>query len=88
MLHFLRDQKQSISGFRDDVENPYELFIERLGQEDPQLLEEGMQELERLSKGAKGKWEELKKAQDEEEEAGGFSFGFGGDDDDDDVEVP
>ena len=86
VLHFLRDQKQSISGFRDDVENPYELFVERLGREDPQLLEEGLQELDRISKGAKGKWEELKKPQDEEEEEGGFSFGFGGDDDD--IEVP
>jgi hypothetical protein len=79
VLEFLRDQKQSISGFSDDIEDPYQLFVERLREADPKLLEEGLLELEKLALPGKnrGKWEELK----EDTEAGGFSFGFGGDDD-------
>ena len=85
VLHFLRDQKQSISGFTSEIENPYALFMERLREQDPVLLEEGLQELERLEKGAKGKWEELTKPKDETEETGGFSFGFGSGDSDEEV---
>ena len=88
VLQFLRDQRQSISGFGDDVEDPYALFVERLREHDEVLLEEGLRELERLGKGKRGKWEELVKPvinSDEagEEESGGFSFGFGGGDDED-----
>ncbi|KAI6791018.1 putative F-box and JmjC domain protein [Hortaea werneckii] len=88
VLHFLRDQKQSISGFSDEIQDPYTLFVERLRDYDEQLLEEGLQELEKLSKGARGKWEQLTKGSVEDDDAGegGFSFGFGGDDDD--AEVP
>jgi len=87
VLQFLRDQKQSISGFNDDVRDPYALFVERLREHDAVLLEEGLQELERLSKGGRGKWETLTKVADEETaEEGGFSFGFG--EDDEDAEVP
>jgi len=88
VLQFLRDQKQSISGFTDDVADPYALFVARLQEHDPELLEDGMLELERLRKGGRGRWEELTKPADEEDDAdaGAFSFGFGGDDDD--AEVP
>ncbi|CAK4031376.1 F-box domain-containing [Lecanosticta acicola] len=81
VLHFLRDQKQSISGFSDDVEDPYGLFVERLREQDPELLEVGMKELERVSKIGKG-WEELTRGGRDEGGGGGFSFGFGGDSDD------
>lgn len=87
VLQFLRDQKQSISGFGENVADPYGLFVDRLREHDPTMLEEGLAALERISKGGKGKWEELTKTEDEEGSGGGFSFGFGGDDDDD-VEVP
>lgn len=87
VLQFLRDQKQSISGFSDNIVDPYALFVNRLKEHDEPLLEEGLQELERLSKGGKGKWEELTKGEagDEEDAEVGFSFGFGGGDDDADV---
>jgi hypothetical protein len=78
VLHFLRDQKQSISGFSDDIENPYELLVERLNEADSNLLQEGLEQLDRLGTSSKGKWEKLR----EEEDDGGFSFGFGGDGDD------
>ncbi len=89
-LHFLRDQKQNISGFSENVEDPYALFVSRLRENDPELLEEGMNELDRLSKGGRGKWEELTKPNIEEEadaEPSGFSFSFGGDDEETE-EVP
>ena len=77
VLQFLRDQKQSISGFGDDVEDPYSLFVERLREHDEALLEEGLQDLDRLSKGSKGKWEQLTKGDDDHvADGGGFSFGF------------
>lgn len=85
VLHFLRDQKQSISGFSGDIENVYELFAERLEEHDPDLLEVGLKELERLSKGGKSKWEQLLKPQDEAEESSGFSFGFGDSDNNEEV---
>ena len=89
VLQFLRDQKQSVSGFSDDVQDPFQLFVDKLEREDPHLLAEGMAELEKLSNGRKGKWEQLTKGGDEREDniGTGFSFGFGADDDDDE-EVP
>ncbi|KXT15927.1 hypothetical protein AC579_1431 [Pseudocercospora musae] len=87
VLHFLRDQKQSISGFRDDVQDPCTLFVERLREHDPALLDEGLAELERLSKIGKT-WEMITKVDAEDgAEKGEFSFGFGGGDDEDE-EVP
>lgn len=79
VLHFLRDQKLSISGFSDEIDDAYGLFVERLREADPTLLGDGLEELERLSKSGKGKWERLREEQGDE----GFSFGFGGGDDDD-----
>ncbi|KAK4628926.1 F-box protein [Fulvia fulva] len=86
VLHFLRDFPQNISGFSDAVKDPYGLFVDRLKEQDPELLEEGMKELERLSKIGKG-WEELTKggADDEHNVGGGFSFGFGGGDSDEEI---
>ncbi|KAF2118359.1 F-box domain-containing protein [Lophiotrema nucula] len=86
VLGFLRDQRDSVSGFKDEVaDQAYELFVEKLKAKHPETLEDGLQELERKGKKGRGKWEELTKG-DEAEESGGFSFGFGGDDDD--AEVP
>ncbi|CAN9189763.1 unnamed protein product [Alternaria alternata] len=56
----------------------------RLQEQHPDLLEEGLAELEKKGKKSRGKWEQLTKG-DEEEPVGGFSFGFGGDDDDADI---
>lgn len=82
VLHFLREQKQSISGFRTDVSDAYELFIQSLREADPEALKEGMEELERLVSGSRGKWEKLKDTDDGDKE-GGFSFGFGDEAEDD-----
>lgn len=90
VLQFLRDQKQSISGFGGEVEDAYQLFVDKLKESDPKLLKEGLAELERLSKGGRGKWEELTKGDTDgqvegETNHGGFSFGFGGGEDDEDI---
>lgn len=86
VLGFLRDQRDQVSGFKDEVcDRAYELFVERLRENHPEILEEGLAELERKGKKGRGKWEELTKIGDEEEEGAGFSFGFGGDDDDADI---
>ncbi|KAF4548325.1 Hypothetical protein D9617_29g007020 [Elsinoe fawcettii] len=82
VLAFLRDRPEQVTGFRD-VQDPYGLFVGRLREKEPELLEEAMVKLEKRGK-AKGKWEEIK-AIDEGEGDGGFSFGFGGDDDE---EIP
>lgn len=87
VLHFLRDEKQNISGFSDDVDDPYGLFVERLRGHDAGLLQLGLVEADRLSKTGK-KWEELTKGAgdaDNVDKEGGFSFGFGGGDYDDEI---
>lgn len=85
VLHFLRDKPEQVSGFSKDVADPYELFVARLRERESQALQEAMPKLEKMSKGPKGKWEELTKTNDGEEDSGGFSFGFGGDDEDEEV---
>jgi hypothetical protein len=85
VLRFLKEQPQSVSGFRDDVEDPYALFLQKLKDQDPELAEEGLRELDRLER-LGGKWEQLTKGDDADATGGGggFSFGFGGSDDEDD----
>jgi hypothetical protein len=88
VLLFLRDQRCEVSGFEGDAgERAYELFVDRLGDCYPEVLEAGLKELERRGKKGRGKWDELVKGKDEDgkEESAGFSFGFGGDDDDADI---
>jgi len=86
VLGFLRDQRSEVSGFKEDVcDHAYELFVERLQELHPELLEQGIIELENKTKRGRGKWEQLTKGDEKDEVAGGFSFGFGGDDDDADI---
>jgi hypothetical protein len=86
VLGFLRDQRGEVSGFKEDVcDRAYELFVERLNEQHPEVLKEGLAELEKKDRKGRGRWEELTKGGDEEETSGGFGFGFGGDDDDADI---
>ena len=84
VLGFLRDKREQISGFRKEVEDPYEAFVEGMKRDYPQLLEQGLAELERKSEGRKRKWD-VAVGKEDCQEGGGFSFGFG---DDSDEEVP
>lgn len=88
VLGFLRDRGDQASGFAESVVDPYGLFVERLGEQRPEVLEEGLRELKRRDGKnvvRSEKWEQLVKGDRDGEEAGGFSFGFGGDSDE---EVP
>ncbi|KXJ95583.1 hypothetical protein Micbo1qcDRAFT_27425 [Microdochium bolleyi] len=86
VLSFLRDKPDQVSGFKKEIDDPYELFVGRLRENYPDLLEDAMKELERRSHNKKRKWEEATKPADDGAGAsGGFSFGFGGDSD---AEIP
>jgi hypothetical protein len=82
VLRFLRDCPDQVSGFKDDVEDPYGLFVERLREFHPELLEKALEKLGK-SGGGKKMWEALTR-QDRDgtpEDAAGFTFRFGGDED-------
>jgi hypothetical protein len=91
VLRFMKDTPDQVSGFDEGIENPYELFVEKLREKRPELLEEAEAELKRRreKKGEngvkrKGKWEEVKKV---DEKSGGFTFGFGRDSDEDEEDI-
>jgi hypothetical protein len=81
-LKFLSEKKDQVSGFRDDVGDPHELFMKRLAEKWPEVLEE-------IGRGSKRKWSEVVKGLHPDEEnqkrSNGFSFGFSGADSDEDV---
>ncbi|MCJ1228336.1 hypothetical protein MMC12_004997 [Toensbergia leucococca] len=87
VMAFLRDKREQVSGFASGFEDPYGLFLGRMGEVFPGVVEEAVGEMERAGVGRKRKWEELVKGGEESElgGGGGFSFGFGGEDED---EVP
>lgn len=83
VLGFLRDKREQVSGFRREVVDPFGTFVEGMKREYPELLEEGLKELDGKAEGRKRKWDVAVRKEDGEE--GEFSFGFGGDSDE---EVP
>ncbi|KAI6779613.1 F-box protein-like protein [Emericellopsis cladophorae] len=80
-ISFLRDKADQVSGFRSDIENPYELFAQRLGSNYPEALEKAV-ELAGRKSGKKRKWDAAVAVDETESGGGGFSFCFGGDDED------
>jgi hypothetical protein len=89
-LDFLQNKADQVSGFREDVVDPYARFVERLRDTHPKLLEKAIEELERQKKGTKRKWDELIHGRIEAdheilEDGACFSFGFA--DDGSDIEV-
>ncbi|OTB08821.1 hypothetical protein M426DRAFT_316845 [Hypoxylon sp. CI-4A] len=86
VLSFLKDKADQVTGFKRNIESPYDLFVERLRTQYPHLLDDALSELERRNQSKKRKWEEaVGKKIDAENDGGGFSFGFGGEEDD---EIP
>ncbi|KPI41040.1 F-box protein [Cyphellophora attinorum] len=78
VVDFLDRKRAQISGFKDDVTDPLELFLGRLKEEYPGLAVE----LKRddADKSRKRKWEEVvAPASVENASSGAFSFGFGDD---------
>ncbi|KAI6093822.1 Clavaminate synthase-like protein [Hypoxylon rubiginosum] len=85
VLSFLKDKPDQVTGFKRNIDNPYNLFEERLRGYDCELLEKALDELERRNQTKKRKWEEaIGNKNDTGDSGGGFSFGFG----DEDEEIP
>ena len=85
-LAFLKDKPDQVSGFRNDVTNPYKTFVGKMKELHPEILEEALEEIEKAKDSRKRKWDQLVNGEKyEHEESKGFSFGFG---DGDEEEVP
>ncbi|KAF7549869.1 hypothetical protein G7046_g8202 [Stylonectria norvegica] len=83
VLSFLRDKADQVSGFNDDVKDPFGLFTERLKMDYPDALERALDLADKKS-GKKRKWDAAVGGNGDDGEqggGGGFSFGFGGDED-------
>ncbi|CAD6583186.1 MAG: hypothetical protein ASARMPREDX12_001201 [Alectoria sarmentosa] len=77
VLDFLKNKPDQVSGFRSDVKNAYELFVEKMRERYPEVLDKALGELERIHEGKKRKWDQLVNGDDEHgTNARGFSFGF------------
>jgi hypothetical protein len=92
-LSFLKHKPNQVSGFKDDVQDPYALFTGRLQESYPDLLEKALDKLDYSSVVKKRRWTEMVNGAEEHSQgtaeikgvAKSFSFGFG---DDDDADVP
>ncbi|KFA61438.1 hypothetical protein S40285_03424 [Stachybotrys chlorohalonatus IBT 40285] len=80
VLSFLRDRSDQVSGFRPDIESPYDLFTQRLREVYPELLERALEAVDKKGAQKKRKWDDIVKDSNGGG-GGGFSFGFGQDDD-------
>lgn len=78
VLAFLKNKPDQVSGFRNDVCNPYETFLEKMKELYPTFLEEALAEMEKSNQRRKRKWDQLVRGNEENEgDSTGFSFGFG-----------
>ena len=85
VLSFLRDKPDQVTGFKKEVEDPFDMFVQRTRDKYPKLLTDALEELEQRGQSKKRKWEEtVGSKQEDEPAAAGFSFGFG----DSDEEIP
>ncbi|KAL8862912.1 MAG: hypothetical protein Q9178_000854 [Gyalolechia marmorata] len=76
-LAFLKDKPDQVSGFKSDVKDPYDLFVAKLKEKHPDLLQRSLAELVTLGGARKRKWAELTGPNgDEELRSSKFSFGF------------
>lgn len=81
VLSFLRDKPDQVSGFSRTVENPYGLFMQRLREKHPEVLEKALDLADRKH-GRKRRWDAaIGRDEGEQQQGGGFSFRFGGDED-------
>ena len=85
VLSFLRDKPDQVSGFKKDVTNPYQVFVEGMEKQHPALLKQAFEDLKKQAEGRKRKWDVAVGKEEEAKGSGGFTFGFA---DDSDKEVP
>ena len=84
VLDFLKNKPDQVSGFKKDIENPYDLFVQKMQEVHPDLLTRTLEGIELAQTGKKRKWDQLI------DSSGGldashsaFSFGFGDEEEDD-----
>lgn len=83
IISFLRDKPDQVSGFKKEVNDPYDTFVQRLERQHPELLAQAMIILEKKAEVRKRKWDTAIAEDDGES----FRFGFGGEGDSDE-EIP
>ena len=90
VLNFLGERPEQVTGFKDSVDDPYCLFVDRLKDESPDLLEEALGEIERKSRPTKKRtWITAVGADQEDHgQRSGFTFGFEFGGDEDTVDIP
>ena len=82
VLDFLKSKPEQVSGFHGDIENAYDLFVEKLRERYPEVLMKALKHV-RLHGEKKRKWNQLVNEDDEDAaNTRDFSFGFGNADDD------
>jgi hypothetical protein len=83
VVAFLKDRPEQVTGFKRDVADPYQLFVDRLEQTFPGLLLEVQSETDyRRQQAKKRTWDAAIGRDDEERCGGGFTFGFGSESED------
>lgn len=75
-LHFLKEKSDQVSGFSDNVNDPYQLFLDKIKQNHIEIFEQLQ-----VENGKKRKWGELLEEKDKRnaEAKERFSFGFADD---------
>ncbi len=87
VLSFLKDKADQVSGFENEISDAYGLFVDRLREERPSLLEDGLRQMAEK----KRRWETVVgddeySSDQPQKKSAGFSFGFGfGDEDDEEI---
>ena len=87
-LSFLQDQAGQVSGFKKAIKDPYSIFVQKMTEQHPLMLEEALAEMSRAKEGKKRKWDKISQpvTNGTDGAAGCFTFGFASDDED--VAVP
>ena len=84
VLDFLKSKPDQVSGFHGDIDNAYDLFVEKLRERYPEALVKAFDQSEKIHEGRKRKWNQLVNGDDVHvPNSKGFSFGFGNNDDED-----
>ena len=84
VLNFLKNKPEQVSGYQRNVEDAYDLFVEKMRGMYPEALDKGLITMGKMYEGKKRKWDQLIDGDDEQtSNATGFSFGFGDEDNED-----
>ena len=82
VLDFLKNKPEQVSGFHGDVDDAYDLFVEKLRERYTEVLIKALKQVEQ-HEGKKRKWNQLISEDDAHvPSTRDFSFGFGDEDDD------